>query len=294
MSVNSTSANSYWNYARRIGNVYLHSTFGTGAEEFMASMDKSIFGKKPANTPWYQPYKGADWSDFWTKFKTAFKDVEKHEAAIRKANGGSYWKSFWKQISTTPKLFKEEWKLGGEIAKKANKSVFWGKLCGANKAFMKRMPLIGGLIALAFQVPNIISAFTADGRDEKTGIVDPNKAGGLATGTLEVGKAVTKIGLETAGFMIGQSLIPIPLVGGMIGCMAASWLGEKILGKGFAEKVAEANGEKSNIPSWAPYISQNNPMQNFNGGQGFVVPQPTLTSEQLIQMKNYLDRGIII
>ena len=155
MSVNNLATNSYWNYARRIGNVYLHSTFGTGAEEFMASMDKSIFGKRPANTPWYKPYKGADFSNFWTKFKTAFKEVEKHEAKIRNANNGSYWKSFTSQLSSTPELFKKEWIAGGKAAKAAGKSQLLGKLGGANKALMKRMPLIGGLIMVATQIPNI-------------------------------------------------------------------------------------------------------------------------------------------
>lgn len=291
MSVNGVTTNSYWNYARRIGNVYLHSTFGTGAEEFMESMNKSIFGKRPANTPWYQPYKGADWSDFWTKFKTAFTDVEKHEAAVRKANGGSYWKSFTSQLSSTPELFKKEWIAGGKAAKAAGKSQFWGKIGGANKALMKRMPLIGGLIMVATQIPNIYKAFTSDGVDEKTGLVDPRKTGGLATGLLETGKAVAKVGLDTAGFMIGQALIPIPFVGGMIGCIASSWLGEEILGKSFTDKVDEIDGKKSILPSCTPYTAQNN-TQNFNGSSGFVAPQSAFTNEQLMRMQMLLNRGV--
>lgn len=289
MSVNSVTTNSYWNYARRIGNVYLHTTFGTGAEEFMSSMDKSIFGKRPANTPWYQPYKGADWSNFWTKFKNAFKDVEKHEAAVRKANGGSYWKSFTSQLSSTPELFKKEWIAGGKAAKAAGKSQFWGKLCGANKALMKRMPLIGGIIMVATQIPNIIKAFTADGKDEKTGVVDPRKAGGIATGLLETGKAIAKVGIDTAGFVIGQSLIPIPFVGGMIGCMVSSFLGEKLLGKSFSDKVDEIDGKQSKLPSWTPYIGQSG-TPGFNGNYNFVAPQSAYTPEQLMQMKMHLDR----
>ena len=243
-------------------------------------MNKSIFGKRPANTPWYQPYKGADWSNFWTKFKTAFKDIEKHEAAVRKANGGSYWKSFTSQLSSTPELFKKEWIAGGKAAKAAGKSQLWGKIGGANKALMKRMPLIGGLMMVTTQIPNIYNAFT-------------DKNGGVATGLLETGKAVAKVGLDTAGFMIGQALIPIPFVGGMIGCIASSWLGEKILGKSFSDKKAEAEGKQTALPSWTPYIAQGG-TPSFNGNYNFVGPQPTLTNEQLMKMQMYLSRGVYV
>ena len=131
---------------------------------------------------------------------------------------------FTSQLSSTPELFKKEWIAGGKAAKAAGKSQLWGKIGGANKALMKRMPLIGGLIMVATQIPNLYKAFT-------------DKDGGVATGLLETGKAVAKVGIDTAGFMIGQALIPIPFVGGMIGCMASSWLGEKILGKSYSDKA---------------------------------------------------------
>jgi len=279
MGVTSITSPTFLNYAKRIGRVYMHSTFGTGADEFMTSLNKSIFSARPKNAPWYNPYKGAKFDDFWTKFKNAFKEVEKHEAAVRKANGNSYIKSFWKQITSIPKTFADEWKLGGEVAKRAKKSVLWGKIGGANKALMKRMPLIGGLMALGFQIPNVINAFTS-------------KDGGVATGLLETGKAVAKIGLDTAGFMIGQALIPIPLVGGLIGSFAASFLGEKILGKSFSQKQEEAAGQQQILPTWTPYIAQGSGIPNFSGSSGFVPPQSAYSAEQLMNMKQYLDRDI--
>lgn len=279
MSVSGVTSNTYLNYAKRIGRVYLHSTFGTGADEFMSSMNSSIFGKCPPKKHWYSnPYKGSDWSNLGTKFKDAFKAVETHEETIRKASGGSYLKSFWEQIRTIPKVFKDEWKAGGAAAKAANKSVTMGKLGGLNKAFMKRMPLIGGLIAVGFQIPNLITAFT-------------HKDGGVGTGLLETGKAAAKIGMDTAGFMVGQALIPIPFVGGLIGSMVASAIGEKILGKSFSEKQAEKNGETT-APGFIPYVAQNT---GGNGQQvpmqGWTPPQPTMTDEQLIQMAQYMNRG---
>ena len=144
---------------------------------------------------------------------------------------------------------------------------------------MKRFPMIGGLLAVGFELPNIFSAFTS-------------KDGGVATGLLETGKAAAKIGIDTAGFMIGQALIPIPLVGGIIGSMVAGALGQAVLGKGFSEKQAEKNGE-SHLPGWMPYIAQNNengqqiPMQ----GSGWVPPQATMTDEQILQMAQYMNSG---
>ncbi len=277
MGVSGITSSSFASYAKRVGRIYLHTTFGTGADEFMSSMNKSLFDPK---AKWYKPYKNAKWENFGDKFKRALRDVETHEAAIRKANGNSYMKSFWEQFRTIPKVFQDEWRIGGEAAKRAGKSTFWGKLGGANKALMKRMPLIGGLLAVAFQVPNVIKAFT-------------HPEGGVGTGLAETGKAVAKIGLDTAGFMVGQALIPIPFVGGMIGCMVTSFLGEKILGKSFSEKQAAKNGE-SNMPGYIPYVAQNNngqqvPMQGYSG---WTPPQPTMSDEQLMQMTQYLNRGI--
>ena len=145
---------------------------------------------------------------------------------------------------------------------------------------MKRMPLIGGLIMVATQIPNLFRAFT-------------DKEGGVATGLLETGKAVAKVGIDTAGFMIGQALIPIPFVGGMIGCMASSWLGEKILGKSFSDKKAEAEGQQQVLPSWTPYMAQGN-VPSFNGSSGFVPPQSSYSPEQLMEIRMNLNRGIFV
>lgn len=270
MSVNGATSYTFMDYARRAGRLYLHSNFGTGMDEFMDSLNGSIFGKCPKRAHWYSnPYKGSDWSNFGTKFKDAIKAVEKHEAGIRAANGGSYFKAFWHQLSTIPDVFKTEWNTATKAAKAAGKSVGWARFGAVNKAFMKRMPLIGGLMAVAFQLPNICAAF---------------KNGGLGTGICEVGKAAAKIGVDTAGFMVGQALIPIPIVGGLIGCMAAGWLGEKILGKGYKEKLEEQNGGNP-TPGWVPYLADNS---GGGGGQQMPIPQwtpirGTMTDEQIAQ-----------
>ncbi|MCM1010585.1 MAG: hypothetical protein NC390_06895 [Fusobacterium sp.] len=281
MSVSGVAANTYLNYAKRIGRVYLHSTFGTGMDEFMSSMDKSIFGKCPPKKHWYSnPYNGADWSNLGTKFKDGFKAIEQHEAALRKAHGGSWLKTFWHQVKTIPEVIGNERKAGVAAAKTAGKSAFWGGFKGVGNGLMKRMPLIGGLIAVATQVPNIISAFTS-------------KDGGVGAGLAELGKAAGKLGLETAGFMVGQALIPIPFVGGIIGSIAAGWLGEKILGKSFTEKQEEAQGESPTVPGWVPYVAQNESASGSAEYPAWTPIQPTMTDEQIMQAHQYLQRELI-
>ncbi len=284
MSVNGVTSSTYLNYAKRIGRVYLHSTFGTGMDEFMSSMDKSIFGKCPPKKHWYSnPYNGADWSNLGTKFKDGFRAIEQHEAALRKAHGGSWLKTFWHQVKTTPKTIWSEATKGYNASKAAGKMGLGGGIKGLGTGLMKRMPLIGGLIAVATQLPNVFSAFTS-------------KEGGVATGLLETGKAVGKLGLETAGFMVGQALIPIPFVGGIIGSIAAGWLGEKVLGKSFTEKQAEANGESTAVPGWTPFIAQSETPQTGGADAGgypkWTPIKPTMTDEQIYQAAQYLNRGV--
>ncbi len=273
------SVNRIIGYAGRVGRICLHSTFGTGMDEFMTSMNKSIFSKRPANTPWYKPYKGAEWDNLGTKLKNGFKAVEAHEEALRKAHGNSWFKSFWHQIKTTPSTIGAERKAGIAAAKLAGKSTFWGGFKGFGTGLMKRMPLIGGLMAVGFQLPNLIEAFT-------------HKDGGLGTGLVETGKAAAKLGLDTAGFMVGQALIPIPFVGGMIGAFVASTIGEAILGKSFSEKQAEKNGE-SHISGNMPYIAQNTSgnggTSGMNNGLLINLPQPTMTDEQIAKIAQQLN-----
>ena len=64
MSVNGVSSNTFGSYAKRIGRIYLHTTFGTGADEFWESMNNSIFDKK---APWYAPYRNANFKNFGDK-----------------------------------------------------------------------------------------------------------------------------------------------------------------------------------------------------------------------------------
>jgi hypothetical protein len=106
---------------------------------------------------------------------------------------------------------------------------FFGKVAGATKGLGgglgKAMPVIGTALMVAFELPNIVSA-TKD-------------KGLLAGGAVETAKAGVKLGAGFAGAAIGQALIPIPLVGSIVGFMAGNWLATKIVGKSHTEKKVE-------------------------------------------------------
>ena len=142
----------------------------------------------------------------------------------------------------------------------------------------KRMPLLGVLLTAAIELPNIFSAF----KDE-----------GLVGGVLETGKSTVRLAGATAGFAIGQALIPIPLVGGLIGGFVGDWLMSKIVGKSHSEKKAEAQAEIEQQNQ----ISQqfNNPylqgVQSPQQGTNINYTQPTMTPQQLLALNQMLYSG---
>ena len=278
MGVSSIASSGFVNYAKRAGRIYSEMLFGTGYEALESSINKSIFGKRPKNAPWYNPYKGSDWSNFGTKMKDAFKALEQHEATVRASNGGSTLKSIWNNFTSIPKAFSEEIKNGSNVAKLANKSTLWGGIKGFGKAFMKKMPLIGGLMSVGFELLNIISAF---------------KEGGLVEGLKEVGRGALQIGADMGGFIVGQALIPIPFVGGIIGSMVLGNLCSAIVGKGYNERKEEelTNGQipqNGGYEFHVPFTAQADGV-NMPSMPNFEIPQATMTPEQIMKLQMALE-----
>lgn len=265
-------------FAKKAGRLYLDVVFGTGCETFEKSIKGSIF----KNVPKGKLYKGADFNGFWGKMGNAVEAMSKEEAAVAAKNGG-FLKNMWYQLRTTPRYLWKSFKSGSRFAKAAGKSGFMGGLKCFGKAFMKRMPLIGGVMMLAGHVPNIVSAFKNDG---------------FGAGMKEIGKSIGKLGLDMAGFVVGQALIPIPFVGGIIGSIVLGGLGNLIFGKGHKEKMAErkAQGQQTtqNVPNGqyqTPSYTTNPQQQN----QTYQVidwqpPQMAgiLNNQELMQVQNQL------
>ncbi len=227
--INAVNFNRVWNYAKRGLKMAPDFALGTGGEVFEKSLKEAVRGVKGADGKYFG---GTGYKNFWQKLKNAFKASENHNEALIKQEGG-FFKAMKKNLVDIPGAIQKGWIDGGAVAKAAGKSGLWGSVKGVGKALAARMPLIGSLLFLAFETPNIIKA-TVDG-----GIVDGGaefvKAGARATGSM-------------VGFCVGQALCPIPVVGGIIGGMIGEWLTSKVVGKSYTDrqnevkqKIAQAN-----------------------------------------------------
>ena len=235
-------------FGKRAGRLCLDTVFGTGCEAFEHSIQGSIFSKSKGLKWWQigEKYKRADFSNFWGKMKDATKAMEASEAA--KVGKGSYLRKLWEEFKGLPKFLKD-----GFVAGKA-KGGFGGGLKGFGGALLKKMPLIGGILMLVGHVPDIKAAF---------------KDGGIGAGLWETVKSGAKVVLDMAGFIVGQALIPIPFVGGIIGSIVIGGLGNKILGKGYKEKLEAESALAQNgaVNSNNPFGQYQQPGQYQQQGQ---------------------------
>jgi len=209
-----------WNLTKRAVKMAPDFAMGTGGEAFEKSLREAVRGVKGADGKYTG---GTGYKNFWTKLKNAFKASEAHNNTLIQQEGG-FFKAMKKNLMDIPSGIKNGWINGGTAAKAAGNSGLWGSIKGVGKSLYSKMPLIGSLLFLAMETPNIVKA-TLDG-----GVVDGAaefvKAGARATGSM-------------AGFCIGQALCPIPFVGGIIGGLVGDWVTSKIVGKSYSEKKAE-------------------------------------------------------
>lgn len=201
-----------WGYAQRGWKVYGTTVFGTGQEAMGAAYKKALTTKNPL--------KGQFYKDIWSGTKEAGRAAEAH-AAKEAAKHGSFWKSTKNSIKTFPKKIAQGWKVGGYKAAKAGNIKAFGNIKGAFSAIGKKMPLIGSLMLVAFELPNIIKATANEG---------------IVQGGAEVVKAGARIGGATLVAALGTA-IGGP-IGGIVGFMVGDWLTSKIVGKSYSEKKA--------------------------------------------------------
>lgn len=159
-------------------------------------------------------------SSIWTKVKAGGKALETDIA--KKAIQGGFFKRTLKSLLSTPKAILTGGKVGARAAKIAGKSAAAGAIKGGFKAISKRMPLIGSVLTLAFEAPNIINAF---------------KEGGVGAGLKEIGGAGVELGSMAAGAAIGSAICPG--VGTVIGSFVGSIAGMFIRGKTYSDQKAE-------------------------------------------------------
>lgn len=189
------------------------------------ALQRIVRGTKDAATGKYVG--GVGYKNLGGAIRQSFLETEAAYKGVLQQHG-----SFFKYAKTTLKNLPGEignaWTTNSAAAKAAGKSAAWAGFKGAGGALLKRLPLVGSLIYCATEVPNIARA-TADG--------------GLVSGAAETIKAGTKIAGFTAGAAIGQALIPIPIVGAIVGGMVGEGLASLVTGKSYTEQKQEIKEE---------------------------------------------------
>ena len=223
LGISSISPYLTWGNAKRLGKLFPY--FVTEGSDVMSkSMEATIRGVKDATG---KRVGGTGLRGFKGALRTGLHEVEAGHSALV-AKYGSFPKYVGKVLRNLPGEMSAAWKAGGEAAAAAGKSSLMGSLKSVGSVGLKRLPLIGSLLYFATEVPNIFRA---------------TKDGGLVAGAAETLKAGARIGGFTAGMAIGQALIPIPFVGGLIGGMIGEWLTSKVVGKSYTEQKEEIQQE---------------------------------------------------
>ena len=151
--------------------------------------------------------------------KSRFSRLDKQigTAIVRadKKTGGansSFFNDMKKLITDTPKDVKAAWQSAKGLS-------LGKKLKTVRQPILKRVPILGNALMLAFSIPTIWQA---------------TKEEGLLGGSVEAGKEVSKLTAGAAGMAIGSAICPIPLVGsfigGLVGWTAGEWLMSKVVG----------------------------------------------------------------
>ena len=212
-----------WNNVKRFGKMFPYYVT-EGADVQSRALERLVRGTKDATG---KRVGGAGLKNFGSSLRAATLETESAYKALVAREGG-FPRYVLNTIKNLPSEMSGAWKAGGEAAAAAGKSGLMGSLKGIGGVALKRMPLIGSLVYLATQVPNIFRA-TVDG--------------GIVAGAAETVKSGAKVGGFCAGMAIGQALIPIPFVGGLIGGMVGEWLTEKVVGKSYTEQKEEIQRE---------------------------------------------------
>ena len=140
--------------------------------------------------------------------------------------GTAFLKAVGKDIWGLPGFLKAAAKTGYTTAKAAGKSGIWGGIKGLFSGTAKKMPLIGTLLMIGCELPNIFRA-TSDK--------------GIGEGLAETGKAAARLTGAAAGAAIGSAICPV--IGSLIGWVAGEWLTGLVTGKTYTEQKEEAEAQ---------------------------------------------------
>lgn len=274
MGISSTGLSNAWRYIRRAARIAPDFIVGTGNEKFSSTLADSFRGIKGADG---KRTGGLYFKKFWTQFKDAIKASEKHNKSVRRLHGG-FWKDMGYQLKTFPKLVGKGWKIGAKAATAASKNAFFGGLKGSLGAIGKRLPLLGGILLLATEISNVNGGM---------------KEGGIIGGAKEAGKSVARVGTGMLGMAIGTALIPVPVVGSIVGYMAGDFLAKLVVGKNYSERNAEAKmaAAQNSTGTGAATAAGGAVGSNFDTGSTNPFGGSTMTPEEIAKLQMMLQNG---
>lgn len=165
--------------------------------------------------------------------KEGVKGIEESVSKTKGKFGKNFFKASWNSIKEIPSVIKlsTKWsaaravataKAAGKTGNSAKLAGILGGTKGVFKGIGKKMPIIGNIMLVAFELPNIFKA---------------TKEQGIGQGVAEVFKAATRLGVASIVSAIGTTVAgPI---GGIAGFMIGDWLASKVVGKSYTEKLAQ-------------------------------------------------------
>ena len=165
---------------------------------------------------------------------------------------------------------------------KSSKGIF-SKLGGTFKGLLKRAPLIGTALTVAFEIPNIYRA---------------TKDGGLVNGVIEAGKSGVRLAAGIGLGAVGAAFLGP--VGAIAGFMIGDWVGKLVVGKSHTEKLAEQEEQQELISQYTGGGYDPTMQGAYNqGGTQYgqppifrsYLPQSTMTQDQLLAYSDALYGG---
>lgn len=174
---------------------------------------------------------------------------------VKAVEGAGKGLSFWSRMTSNIGMIKSMPLKYMRAARIAGKGIFAQAGAGVKgffKGIGKNMPLIGALMTIAFEIPNVVKA---------------SKEQGIGQGVKEVAKAGARLAGGGIGAAIGSAICPG--IGTIIGWMAGEWLTSKVVGKTYSEKVAQAEYE-------AQLAAEQAQQQGYVPQEQIVYPQETV------------------
>ncbi len=202
-----------WNTTKRVLKTVPDIIFDDGAHTLVRGSVDSFKSSMKSS--------GAIKSSVGTALKDGVKSLV-HSVEHNTATKGSIWSRMLASLKSTPSVIKASAKEGADIAKAAGKSSLWGGTKGVFKGIGKKMPLIGNLILIATELPNVIKA---------------TKEQGIGQGVAEIAKSGSRLVGGSIGAAVGSLIFPG--VGSLVGWMVGDWITSKIVGKSYTEKQDE-------------------------------------------------------